>query len=97
MRARLVYHTKDVEENGNILEMRIWEVPITKDKPYGFKYSLAYIKGGERVLGYDNSESKGDRKHLMGKELLYEFKTIEQLFNDFHHDIIKLREGKYED
>jgi len=25
------------------MEMKIWQVPVSKDKPHGFKYSLAYI------------------------------------------------------
>jgi len=43
MKARLIYHSKDVYKGGDIMEMKIWQVPVSKDKPHGFKYSLAYI------------------------------------------------------
>ena len=89
MKARLAYHTKDVEENGNILEIKIWQVPVTKDKPHGFKYSLAYIINGKRTVGYDNGEGKGDHRHIKEKEFYYEFKTIGKLFEDFKKDIAR--------
>ncbi len=97
MKARLVYHTKDVDENGDIIEIKIWEVPPSEDKPHGFKYSLAYIHGNERVIGYDNSEHKGDHKHIEDEEIPYEFKSIDKLFEDFEKDIVEFRRKKNED
>ena len=37
------------------------------DKPHGYRYSLAYIVDGERVIGYDNGEGKGDHDTTGGK------------------------------
>lgn len=75
-----------------MVEMRIWQVPVGKDKPHGFKYSLAYISGGERVVGYDNAEGKGDHRHFHKREYPYPFTSIEKLFEDFKKDI--KRSGK---
>lgn len=94
MKARCVYHSKDIEDNGNIVEITIWEVPVTKDKPHGFKYSLVYIVDNKRVLGYDNSEGKGDHRHIKDKEFNYKFESIDKLFNDFKRDIESFKEGK---
>lgn len=94
MKARLVYYSKDVDNNGDIVETKIWNVPITKDKPHGFRYSLAYIVNNKRVIGYDNAEHKGDHKHIGNKEFCYEFKTIDKLFEDFKKDITKIKRGK---
>lgn len=94
MKARLVYHTKDVDDKGDIVEITIWEVPITRDKPHGFKYSMVYIVNNERVIGYDNSEGKGDHRHIRDKEFSCKFKSIDKLFDDFKRDIAELKEGK---
>ena len=45
------------------MEIKIWRVPKTKDKPHGVKYLVVYIKGNKRLVGYDNSEGKGDHRH----------------------------------
>lgn len=94
MKAQLVHYSKDIDKDGNTVEMTIWKVPVTQDKPYGFKYSLVYIVNGERVVGYDNSESKGDHRHIRDKELLYKFRGIRQLLKDFYRDIKNIKEGK---
>ena len=94
MGARLVYRSKDVDSNGDIVEITIWEVPITKDKPYGFKYKMAYIVNNKRVIGYDNAEGKGDHKHIGDKESIYRFESIDKLFGDFKMDIKRFKEGK---
>lgn len=87
MRAKLIRHTKFREDNGNITEIKLWEVSASKDKPHGYKYSLVYIVEGKRVIGYDNAEGKGDHRHFGGKEEVYTFKSIDKLFEDFYNDI----------
>jgi hypothetical protein len=94
MKARLVYHTKDIDNNGDILEITIWKVPVTKDKPLGIKYSLVYIANNKRVLGYDNGEGKGDHRHIQDKEFIYKFESIDRLFRDFQKDVKNLKEGQ---
>ncbi|MCD4807347.1 MAG: hypothetical protein KAT52_10620 [Desulfobacterales bacterium] len=96
MKARLIYHVKELTEAGDIIEIKIWQVPKSNDKPHGVKYSLAYIRGGKRVVGYDNAEGKGDHKHVGSSEIPYEFKNVDQLFADFYRDIKRLRGENHE-
>lgn len=86
MKAELLYHEKWMEAD-NIVEVKIWSVPISSDKPHGYKCSMVYIKGDNRIVGYDNSESKGDHRHYRDKEETYKFKDIDKLFEDFYHDV----------
>lgn len=94
MSAELLFHRKNIEHGDIIVEMTIWRVPHSKDKPYGLKYSLVYIKAGERIIGYDNAESKGDHVHHRTKTKPYLFKDIESLIRDFHSDIAKEKRGE---
>jgi len=94
MKAVLILHDKYTRPNGNVVEMKIWKVPVTKNKPHGYKYSLVYIAKGERVIGYDNAEGKGDHKHFKGREELYKFKTIEKVIDDFLRDIKEFERSK---
>ena len=73
MEAELIRHDKITDEYGNTVEIRMWSVPKTADKPYGFKYSLVYIVNGERAVGYDNAEQKGDHRHYREREEPYLF------------------------
>ena len=91
MKAELVYHDKVVELPDSIVEIKIWSVPISTDKPHGYKYSFIYITSGKRILGYDNAEGKGDHRHYEDKEEPYEFKNINKLFEDFYNDLRRLK------
>ncbi len=92
MGARLVNHIKVVEEDGNVLEIKIWELPDpTGDKPHGYKYSLVYVIDGVRVVGYDNAEGKGDHRHYRALEKPYEFRGVDKLIADFYRDIRRFR------
>jgi hypothetical protein len=86
MRAEVVYHEKWMNDD-NIVEIKVWSVPVTKDKPHGYKYSLVYIKSGERIVGYDNAEGRGDHRHYRGKEEPYEFADLDKLLQDFYADV----------
>jgi hypothetical protein len=93
--ARLIRHDKVVDELGNIVEVKMWSLlRPSKDKPHGYKYSLVYIAGGRRVIGYDNAESKGDHKHYGERELSYAFTTLRRLVTDFVADIEKFKRGE---
>ncbi|MGA2468921.1 MAG: DUF6516 family protein [Thermodesulfobacteriota bacterium] len=63
-------------------------------QPHGLKYSFAYVANGERVVGYDNAEGKGDHKHYMGKEYPYKYLDLERLWKDFGKDIQRFKEEK---
>ena len=94
MRAKLVYHVKEYHADESIQEIKIWEVPKSKEKPHSLKYSFAYIVEGERVVGYDNAEGKGDRRHFEGKQYRYEFRSLEKLWENFQGNIRKIKKRK---
>ena len=87
MNAELVFHEKVVESDHGMVEIKIWSVPKNHDKPHGYKYSLAFVREGRRVIGYDNSEGKGDHRHFGDREEPYSFQGIDRLFEDFHQDV----------
>jgi len=43
MKAALIKHDKVTDELGNTVEIKLWKIPPTLDKPQGYKYFLAYI------------------------------------------------------
>ncbi len=93
MKSKLIRHIKIREDDGNIVEVKMWQVPPSMDKPHGYKYSLAYIVKGQRVIGYDNGEGKGDHRHYSGKTEPYPFKNLRSLVEDFYQDIRRYKEG----
>jgi len=94
MRAKLVYHIREYMQDGSLQEIKVWQVPPTKAKPHGLKYSFVYIVNGERVIGFDNAERKGAHRHCRGHEYAYKFESLEKLWKDFKQDIERFKEGK---
>lgn len=94
MSVELIFYRKNIEPDDEIIEMKIWKIPHTKDKTHGLKYSLVYIKEDKRLIGYDNAEGKGDHKHCRGREYPYKFKDIDALITDFYLDIERARRGE---
>ena len=86
-KAKLIIKEKVEFQDGDIAEMKVWEVPKTEDKLHGYKYSFAYIRHGKRVIGYDNAEGKGDHRHYREHEEDYRFTTVRELIKDFFKDI----------
>jgi Family of unknown function (DUF6516) len=97
MRAKKIKHDKITDELGNTVEIKIWSVPSTPDKPDGYKYSLVYIVNGQRVLGYDNAEGKGHHRHSGTLEEAYKFISLKKLSTDFIKDIKNYKRRFYED
>ena len=97
MRAKKIKHDKITDEFGNTIEIKIWSVPPTPDKPDGYKYSLVYIVNGQRVFGYDNAEGKGHHRHRGTLEEAYKFISLEKLAADFIKDIENYKRRFYED
>ena len=91
MKAEPLILRKRVYPNGDIVEIKAWRVKETPDKPHGFKYSLVYIREGIRIIGYDNSERKGDHRHYKDNAYHYEFKGIDKLMEDFFNDVRRFR------
>ena len=95
MRAILVKYVKVCDELNNTIEIKIWQLPeLTKDKPHGYRYSLAYIVDDKRVIGYDNAERKGDHRHYGDIEKGYEFKGLDRLLEDFYKEIERYKRGQ---
>jgi Family of unknown function (DUF6516) len=94
IKAKLLVHRKERNEDGHITEIRIWSVPVTEHTLFGLKYSFVYIVNGVRVIGYDNERGKGDHRHNCGREFPYEFRSPSQLMSDFEDDIAAWREGE---
>lgn len=91
MSSKLAFHEKWIEEDGSIVEMKIWEVPVSEKNPDGVRYSLYWVKGEKRLVGYDNHHPKGHHRHYDGKEESYEFTGIENLIGNFLEDLRRAR------
>lgn len=88
MKAVLLAQTKEVRDDGTLIEVVIWELsePLL---PSGhlFKYRLFYGTRLEERVRYDNERGKGDHRHVAGKELTWVFVSVDQLLDDFERDI----------
>jgi hypothetical protein len=96
MKANLFLHTKEIK-GDEVVEIKIWQVPKTIDKPHGVKFSLVYIKSDERLIGYDNAEGKGYHRHFLDKIEPYRFIDIWKLLDDFKKDLRKLRRRDWDE
>ena len=84
MKAKLIRSDKLIFEDGGIRQIRIWLVPEpVSPATHRVKYSLVYVVGGQRVVGFDNERGKGDHLHLHGVETPYDFRGVAGLLADF--------------
>ncbi len=84
MKAELLLHRRQVLSETELIEMKVWRVPCPVPPcEHAFKYSLVYIRHGERIVGFDNERGKGDHWHLQDKEGAYRFSDIDTLIDDF--------------
>ncbi len=95
MKAKLIFEWRIDYEDGGIVEMVIWKVPVPVPPTlHGLKYSLFYGYPGKRLVGYDNERGKGDHRHILDTEYKYIFLSVEVLMKDFWNDVRKMRGGK---
>jgi Family of unknown function (DUF6516) len=88
MKAKLLIKTKEIHDDGSIIEMVIWQLPQpTPPSHHSYKYRLYFGLGKNCYVRYDNERGKGDHKHVHSVEYDYHFTSIEQLLNDFENDI----------
>lgn len=88
MKATALARTKEVRDDGTIVEVVIWELPEPlPPSAHGFKYRLFYGKPLEERVRYDNERGKGDHRHISGKELVHVFVSVDQLLDDFERDV----------
>jgi len=86
------FYEKRLFDDGATLEIKIYVVPApVPGSIHRLKYSLFYGKDGQRLVGYDNERPKGDHRHHLGMEEVYEFSTVEQLVADFLKDVAAVR------
>jgi len=91
-RAKLLFHQRIDYDDGAIVEMVLWRVPLpVSPSRHSLKYSLFYGRPGVRQVGYDNERGKGDHRHFQGVQTAYPFTTVEQLMADFWSDVMALR------
>jgi hypothetical protein len=75
------------------VELRIWRVPApVRGSRHEYRYALALVVSGERVLRYDNEPGKGDHRHLGKTEQAYAFVSAERLLADFWKDVDRWNE-----
>lgn len=88
-RATPIRREKIIDEDGNILELVIWRVPLTAQSPAGVRYRLAFVRTGETTpaVPYDNHSPKGHHRHIEGMEEAYAFAGVGQLLVDFTEDV----------
>ena len=88
MPAVLVAQAKEVRDDGSVIEIVVWELsePLAPST-HRYKYRLYYGAAGITRVRYDNERGKGDHRHSGEREESYAFSTVEQLLEDFRHDV----------
>jgi hypothetical protein len=88
MSATVLARSKEVREDGTIVEIVIWELPEPLPPcRHRFRYRLFYGAAGQSRVRYDNERGKGDHRHLGAHEEAYVFVSVERLLDDFERDI----------
>ena len=93
MYEQVIFASKHEEPNGDIIQIRIWEVAKSEEYPDGIRHSLVYIRDGQRLLGYDNFHGKGHNRHVRDREEAYDFVDEWKLLEDFMSDCEKIKRG----
>jgi len=95
MKAELLLRERLDFDDGAIVEMVIWRVPVpVEGSMHSYKYRLFYGRPGERIVCYDNERAKGDHRHREGREERYLFKDVETLIRDFLADVEERRSNE---
>lgn len=77
--ASLLLSERKELEQGGFVELIRWKLPKqTADRPHGYKYRLAYVRGDKSVLRYDNETSKGDHRIVVWSPDIHD-KLLEQV------------------
>lgn len=90
MKAARLLSRRVVVAVDAFVEVVVWQVPEpVPPSTHRFKYRLAYVVGGQCVLGYDNERGKGDHRHTETSEEPYGFSVPDQLMADFEADVAR--------
>jgi hypothetical protein len=80
----LLLRERRVLGEGRFAEIVIWRVPsLVRGSTHEFKYRLAYVVDGVRVLRFDNETGKGDHRNVGEQQEPYAFVSPERLIDDF--------------
>ncbi|MGE0581846.1 MAG: DUF6516 family protein [Steroidobacteraceae bacterium] len=91
-RAEILLRERMEYDDGTFVEMVIWKLPApVRGSGHDYKYRLFYGRIGERLVGYDNERTKGDHRHISGREEPYAFTDVESLVRDFLSDVERMR------
>jgi hypothetical protein len=83
MRATPVLQIKEARHGGTV-EIVIWRLPgPVPPCTHPYKYRLAFVKSGRRIVGFDNERGKDDHRHVDQVESPYRFVDIQTLLTDF--------------
>ena len=83
-------------EGNDIIEIKMYRVPISEKNREGISYSLVFVRNEERVVGYDNCEKhekdgNAHHKHIKDKIVPYVFTDEWKLLQDFNKDVEKTK------
>lgn len=88
MKGKPVARAKEIRDDGTIVEVVIWEVPVPVSPcTHYFKYRLFYGTAESERVRYDSELGKGDHRHVSGTEEAYSFSSVDRLLDDFERDI----------
>ena len=89
MKAKQLIKDKSTDEEGDLTEFIVWEVPRSEKYAEGVRYRFAFIRKGEKTPAvlYDNHHPKGHHKHIGSKQYDYDFYSIDKLMDDFLNDV----------
>ena len=92
VRADLLQRDRFDFDDGTFVEMVIWRVPRpVEGSSHVYKYRLFYGRPGKRLVGYDNERSKGDHRHVEGREEPYAFRDVDSLVGHFLPEVEQRR------
>lgn len=79
---------------GYIMEVAIYEVPVSIKNPHGYRFRCFLVDpvNGEELVGYDNHWPKGPHRHFRGIEEPYDFQDLVTLLRDFERDCARFLE-----
>lgn len=82
--AELIYRFEQDFDDGAMVRMIIWKVPQpVPPSEHPYEYSLVYLEQGQRVIGFDNEQGKGDHRHDGDVESPYAFADMQTLIQHF--------------
>ena len=88
MQETLISKAKEIRDEGSVIKIVVWRIaqplhPCT----HLYKYRLYFGAGGQFRVRSDHERGKGDHRHFNDVEASYLFVPINQLLDDFQHDV----------